>query len=492
MLRRSYSFVHNAALAAWEYNAKSPSINSARKANAASFPLARAHQFLAVSEFVAVISAGFISKVVYLDWMINNDLGWFPYLMIAVALGATLYITFNQMGLYDIETLVGPEINFGKIFCGLGISFLIVLGALYAIRQGESISRGWVGAWFVSTAFLLIPVRALIVTRIKRGIETGLLQRRIAIIGSKDYVVSLANRIRQAEGLSVAIDLFGLQKEANDARFVGELPELEATMPSKHYARVIIAIPAGDINVIQAVVRSLGAYTTELFLCSDFANLPISTTGSRKFGGVRADVIHLLPGSETRWFLKRALDVVLSFVLLVGALPFFLLIALAIKLDTRSPVLFRQRRFGQNGTVFHIYKFRTMTVAEDGPTVMQATLNDTRVTRVGRVLRATSIDELPQLLNVLLGHMSLVGPRPHAIAHDQAFEAQFDLFARRRRVKPGLTGWAQVNGFRGETRAPDDISRRMEHDLYYIDNWSVWLDLEILARTLFVFCKGAY
>jgi len=133
-----------------------------------------------------------------------------------------------------------------------------------------------------------------------------------------------------------------------------------------------------------------------------------------------------------------------------------------------------------------------MTVAEDGQVVVQAKRNDVRVTRVGRFLRRTSLDELPQLLNVLAGDMSLVGPRPHALAHDEAFEEQLDLFSRRRRVRPGITGWAQVNGYRGETRTIEDIHARMQHDLYYIDNWSIWLDLEILARTLMVATRRAY
>jgi len=167
-------------------------------------------------------------------------------------------------------------------------------------------------------------------------------------------------------------------------------------------------------------------------------------------------------------------------------------VALAIKIDSPGPVFFRQRRYGQNNSIFRIFKFRTMAVTEDGPTVKQAERDDPRVTRMGRILRRTSIDELPQLLNVLTGDMSIVGPRPHALAHDQLFEQKLDLFSRRRRVRPGLTGWAQVHGFRGETKTTEDIRSRMQHDLYYIDNWSIWLDIEIITRTVFVLFRGAY
>ena len=190
--------------------------------------------------------------------------------------------------------------------------------------------------------------------------------------------------------------------------------------------------------------------------------------------------------------LKAALDYVVAGIGLLLFASLLALVALAIKFDSPGPVFFRQRRYGQNNRVFRIFKFRTMAVAEDGQYIKQAERNDPRVTRVGWLLRRTSIDELPQLLNVLAGDMSIVGPRPHALAHDQLFELQFDLFSRRRRVRPGLTGWAQVHGLRGATKTTKDICSRVQHDIYYIDNWSIWLDIEIMLRTIFVFFRGAF
>ena len=166
------------------------------------------------------------------------------------------------------------------------------------------------------------------------------------------------------------------------------------------------------------------------------------------------------------------------------------MVALAIKLESKGPVLFRQRRLGQNQKVFQVYKFRTMSVMEDGGVVKQAERNDSRVTRVGRLLRRTSMDELPQLINVLKGEMSIVGPRPHAVVHDEEFMRQLGHYSRRHRVKPGITGWAQVNGLRGETRTSEQLTRRMEHDLYYIANWSIWFDLEIMLRTFVILLPG--
>ena len=172
--------------------------------------------------------------------------------------------------------------------------------------------------------------------------------------------------------------------------------------------------------------------------------------------------------------------------MLLTLLPLMLVTALLIKLDSRGPALFLQERNGFNGRTFRIFKFRTMHAAEDGPAVKQATRNDPRVTRLGRWLRRSSIDELPQLLNVIRGEMSLVGPRPHATCHNSEYEKVIANYAFRHHVKPGLTGWAQVNGHRGETRQVEQMRQRVEHDLWYINNWSPWLDLKIIGRTVSV------
>ncbi|MCB1485635.1 MAG: exopolysaccharide biosynthesis polyprenyl glycosylphosphotransferase [Hyphomicrobiaceae bacterium] len=181
---------------------------------------------------------------------------------------------------------------------------------------------------------------------------------------------------------------------------------------------------------------------------------------------------------------KRTFDVVFASTALVLLLPFLGFVALAIKLDSPGPVFFRQRRRGYNLGEFRMWKFRTMTTLDDGDIIKQAKQGDKRITRVGRVLRKFSIDELPQLLNVIAGDMSLVGPRPHAVAHDRFFEKRIEKYPRRLNVKPGITGWAQVNGFRGATDTDDSMHQRVEHDLYYIDNWSLLFDVYIIVLTV--------
>jgi len=192
------------------------------------------------------------------------------------------------------------------------------------------------------------------------------------------------------------------------------------------------------------------------------------------------------PLSRTQRLVKRLMDICLTSIFIVLLLPAFVLIAVAIKLDSPGPVLFFQTRYGLHGRPFRILKFRTMSVLEDGAVVTQARPNDSRVTRVGRILRKTSADELPQFFNVLAGQMSLVGPRPHARAHDEQYAVAIEHYEIRQYVKPGITGWAQVNGLRGETPTLEHMYRRIEHDLWYAGNASLLLDMEIMVRTLFV------
>ena len=181
---------------------------------------------------------------------------------------------------------------------------------------------------------------------------------------------------------------------------------------------------------------------------------------------------------------KRLFDLLLAAFALLAMTPLLIAVAILIKLDSPGPIFFVQRRYGFNQQPFRIIKFRTMRALEDGPFVVQATRDDPRLTRIGRWLRRWNIDEIPQLFNVLTGDMSLVGPRPHALSHDRDYERRISLYARRHNVKPGITGWAQINGYRGEIDSDEKIRGRVEHDLFYIDNWSLWLDLKIMARTV--------
>ncbi len=445
----------------------------------------------AIADLATVLVASVFAKVFYLDIFLQTEQSLTPYVIVAIALGIILSLVYEQMGLYRSSVLAEPVIGFGKIWGGLMVAFLILLGMLYVLKVSDYFSRGWVTTWLVLNLFALVAVRWQATSLFKRRISRGRLRPSVAIYGSREFVAELGAEYGRTSLLGdVAGIFFSPDADARQGGASG-LEELRSAMSRRQFGTIIIALPASDRAGIQTAVKSLACYSAELLLCSDLSHYPVMVNGSRSFGNLRMDVINVVPGSEFSRLAKPALDYVLAGLSLIVWAPVLLMIAAAIKLDSPGPVFFRQRRYGQNNQIFRIFKFRTMTVTEDGPVVVQAKRDDARVTRVGKFLRRTSLDELPQLINVLLGDMSLVGPRPHALAHDEVFEERLDLFSRRRRVKPGLTGWAQVNGYRGETKTIEDIRGRMQHDLYYIDNWSIWLDLEIIARTVFVAARQA-
>jgi len=251
-------------------------------------------------------------------------------------------------------------------------------------------------------------------------------------------------------------------------------------------ARVLIALPGLNRADLGRLLERLSPLASDISLVQPdlAANVPVR--GVQQVGRMTMLDVQRRPISEYGVLLKAIEDYGLGLLACLVFAPVMALCALAIKLDSPGPVFFRQRRHGHDHRIITVWKFRTMKVMEDGDTIRQATRDDDRVTRIGHFLRKTSLDELPQLFNVLRGEMSLVGPRPHAIAHNVMYTRMLERYANRHRVKPGITGWAQIHGFRGPTEDPDLMRQRVELDLYYIENWSIWLDVKILMATPFL------
>jgi putative colanic acid biosynthesis UDP-glucose lipid carrier transferase len=256
---------------------------------------------------------------------------------------------------------------------------------------------------------------------------------------------------------------------------------------------VTIGRETGD--EVNTVIRRLATIPTNVLLCPDLPELTVPPSGAGIWLGTPALTVQRRPIHGWNGIVKRAEDIVLTSVLLLLALPIMGLVAAAVKLDSRGPVFFRQKRLGFNNNVFSVWKFRSMThTGQAEAEIKQARRDDPRVTRIGRFLRRTSLDELPQLFNILRGEMSLVGPRPHALSHNEFYAAQIDDYLGRHRVLPGLTGLAQVKGLRGETDSLDKMRRRIEQDLRYIEEWSLLLDLKIIVKTVLLVLsqKNAY
>jgi Undecaprenyl-phosphate glucose phosphotransferase len=273
-----------------------------------------------------------------------------------------------------------------------------------------------------------------------------------------------------------------LARSSNDIRVIAAAASF---VRHNNCRQIVIALPWHDVRRIELIKDQIKTVPVAVRLLPDMSVRALSGIAWSVRKCALAIEIQRAPLSEAQRFVKRVGDVLIASLALAFSLPIMVLAAIAIKLDSPGPVIFRQVRKGFNGKHFVIWKFRTMTVQEDGSDFVQARRGDPRVTTIGRLLRASSIDELPQLWNVLHGEMSLIGPRPHPLALDNYCESMLRDYAFRRHVKPGITGWAQCNGARGETPTIEHVSERVKLDLWYINNWSLWLDLLILIKTVF-------
>lgn len=346
-------------------------------------------------------------------------------------------------------------------------------------------SRAWLIIFYCSGLVTLIALNAILHRSIATLIERGLIvPRRLMLVGAPAEVVRMEREIADGAAGAVVvariviaqdtIDTADVRDRLEGAVQIARMEGIQDVIISSGY-RGDFAEKAVEAFSLLPVVIHLGASG----LVGQFKHARVSRFGRSTTLSLTREPIRPLEAAS-----KRLFDVALASVALILLAPLLGLVALAIKLDSKGPVFFRQRRRGYNLGEFRMWKFRTMMTLDDGDTIRQAKQGDDRVTRVGRILREYSLDELPQLLNVIAGDMSLVGPRPHAVAHDRFFEKRIEKYPRRLNVKPGITGWAQVNGLRGATETDYSMRQRVEHDLYYIDNWSLLFDVYIIALTV--------
>jgi Undecaprenyl-phosphate glucose phosphotransferase len=360
----------------------------------------------------------------------------------------------------------------------------------FLTKTTEVHSRGWLILFYLGGFPVLMIVHALLVRAVVAGSEVGLIAtKRLFLVGGEADIRDFVRRYRAWElGLEI-VGVAHLERPDGSARgeqrFADDLAAAVGGARALELDGIFVIVPWHDRAIINRCVEAFMTVPTSIYLAPEPLLDRFESVVIEQIGPVAS--LHLLrpPLTLSSILLKRLFDVVLAGAGLVVLSPLLLLVAILIKLDSAGPVFFLQRRYGFNQQSFRIIKFRTMTTLDDGPVVRQATRNDRRITRLGQFLRRWNIDELPQLANVVLGQMSLVGPRPHALAHDETWGRSIALYARRHNVKPGITGWAQVHGFRGNIDSDDQLLSRIEYDLYYIDNWSIWLDLRILFATVF-------
>lgn len=442
------------------------------------------------TDVLVVVAAGFLA-----GWLrYGGGEPEFPDLTRLVHLSGSLAaaLSFALALSYDFEALRDAGRQIGRLATAWSLSVGGVLVLLYALKSGEAVSRLWVGYWWLAGLLGLIAFRAATALAIGLAQEAGYLRRAVVLVGNTEARERLARELDADSGRGICLvaglpfpDTDGGRDEPDPLR---RYPELAAILHTRRVDEVILVTDAVPAGAVDALVRWLRTFPVSASLAAEYFDRRIPLLALTRIGDTPLLRVVERPLDGWQRVLKALEDRILGTLFLVLAAPVMAVIALAVKLTSPGPILYRQLRHGFNQQPIEVLKFRTMYVDRcdppDAAQVCQARRHDPRVTPLGRILRRTSLDELPQLINVVRGEMSLVGPRPHALAHNEIYAALIDGYLARHRVKPGITGWAQVNGCRGETTTVAEMERRARLDLEYIESWSLLADLVILLRTI--------
>jgi putative colanic acid biosynthesis UDP-glucose lipid carrier transferase len=364
---------------------------------------------------------------------------------------------------------------------------LLVIG--YATKLSSIYSRRVVLTWAVLTPAVLIPVVLALHELMQRVLSDPANARPVIFVGLNDVSMTLATRLQDNPSLCMSVAGFFDDRSAErlgggGAPLLGRLPDLAPYVKSHRIEVIFIALPMRHIRRVMDLVDELRDTTASIYYVPDIFVFDLIQSRTRDILGIPVVAMCETPFSGYRGLVKRLTDFSVSLAILPLMLPIMLFIAVLVRVSSAGPVIFRQRRYGLDGREIIVYKFRTMTVSEDGHNVVQASKDDSRITPVGRILRRFSLDELPQIINVLQGSMSLVGPRPHAVAHNEQYRKLIKGYMVRHKVLPGITGLAQVNGCRGETALLEEMEARIKYDLDYLRHWSPLLDFKILVLTV--------
>lgn len=375
---------------------------------------------------------------------------------------------------------------------GVGGLGLVLAGFAFFTKTGDAFSRVWFVLWLVLTLVLLVFTRFCLLLLLRFMRTHGLNERRVIIYGANELGMALAASIQQA--LWTGFRIVGLldDEENHPTTPLSHIPlikmskDLSAMLTEQGIDEIWIALPLAAEAKVKAILFQLRHHTITTRLVLDIFGLDLLNHSITDVAGFPVLNIRSSPMVGMNRLIKAIEDRVLATLILIVISPLFALIALGVRLSSEGPIFFKQKRLGWDGKIIKVYKFRTMYLHEEPKgQLLQATVADKRITPFGRWLRRTSLDELPQFINVLQGRMSIVGPRPHALVHNELYKETVHTYMQRHRMKPGITGWAQVNGWRGETDTLNKMQKRVEYDLYYINNWSLGFDLQIILLTIF-------
>lgn len=446
-------------------------------------PFAASGAIVAAAEFLLIILAAVCCGVLY-HLAVHGNAGSKDEFLGVGALVAVVYLTRMQaVGAYDPVRLASSKLDLFSIVSAWIFAFAALAVAAYLLKIGHILSRGFTVSFAIVGFGALLPTRSIAQAFVRWAHDAQVFNpRRALVLGDPSELSdgTVTERLRRSGYQIEGVVPLEWRSEQGLARSVAMTVAQTRTRPIEE---ILLCVNWSNLEKIEQLLAGLRVLPIPVLLIADRRVRSILTDNLAS-STVLAIEVQRTPLTVIERGTKRAFDVTCAALGLVLLTPLLAVVAAAIRLESPGPVLFRQTRVGFGGRPFRIFKFRTMTVTEDGPTLAQATRDDKRVTRVGRFLRKTSIDEIPQLLNVLKGEMSLVGPRPHALAHDNQYNRLITHYCFRHHMKPGITGWAQVSGFRGETPTVDLMARRVDHDLWYINNWTIWLDIRTLFLTV--------
>ncbi|MBN9047246.1 MAG: undecaprenyl-phosphate glucose phosphotransferase [Rhizobiales bacterium] len=444
-----------------------------------------------IVEFALIFLTGLASLAAYVGREINTLL----YYPLIIAGGSVLFVMLMELrGAYQVNILRSASQNLRRLIVSWATVLSLLALAGFLFKASAYYSRGWFLIWAVSAIAALIAWRLIIAWKIRRWARNGTMERRAVIVGGGPNAETLIRALEQQTDNDIRIcGIFDDRDDKRSPPIVAGYPKLGTIDELIEFARIaridmlIVSLPiSAEVRVLQ-LLKKLWVLPVDIRLSALNNHLRFRPRAYSYVGSVPMLDIFDKPINDWDSVAKRIFDIAFSLAGIVVLSPVRLETAIAIKLDSKGPVFFQQKRHGFNNEVINVWKFRSLYTDQCDPTARNTvTRNDPRVTRVGRFIRKTSLDELPQFFNVIAGSLSLVGPRPHAVAassHNLLWNEVVDGYFARHRVKPGVTGWAQINGWRGEIDSKEKIRMRTEYDLYYIENWSLWFDIKILFLT---------
>ena len=418
----------------------------------------------------------------------NLDLS-FEYRYALFTGGIAVFVIFHEFRIY--ATWRGKSIfdEIQKIIPAITLAFLVLAALSVLFQVSEHFSRIWVGIWIALTFFTIASSRVVLRVLLFEARRRGMNSRSMIIIGTCDEIARAENIVFNASYLGLRV-VGHVSVDANNhhnlkTKNLGMSTDIEKLIVDHDVDQVWIATTFEQSALANIILLNLKNSPVSIKWLPHFYDFQLLNHSISQVDGYPILNLSDTPIQGVARISKWLEDKILASIILLMISPVLLAIALAVKWTSRGPILFKQERHGERGQIIKVYKFRSMYMHDEGKSVTQAKKGDSRITPLGSFLRRTSLDELPQFFNVLQGRMSIVGPRPHALVHNKQYRKSIDSYMRRHGVKPGITGWAQINGLRGETDTLDKMERRVEADMYYINNWSLWLDIKIIFLTIF-------